>query len=157
MTASMIHFPKANPHMWGSNQQPFTYKLLTLSPLLNHISLNKFKIISEMSFTVSEIQHLEVFVTLDYWVLYLLCFYPSVFSSLKWEESQFNIKVKIQNRSNFSWLNLPLVFVHMLTVTAVIESAANPTETIMNLKDTKSEKSESKLLIIHMTSLQFSV
>lgn len=45
----------------------------------------------------------------------------------------------------------------MLTVTAVIKSAANPTETIMNLKDTKSEKSESKRLIIHMTSLQFSV
>lgn len=154
MTASMIHFPKTNPHMWGSNQQPFTSD--SQSSAEPHLAQQIQNHLWNVVYSIRN-KHLEVFVLLDYWVLYSLCFHPSVFSSLKWEESQFNIKIKIQNHSNFSWLNLPLVFVHMLTVTAVIKSAANPTETIMNLKDTKSEKSESKLLIIHMTSLQFSV
>lgn len=61
--------------------------------------------------------------------------------------SQFQSKIKILNHSNFSLINLPLVLVHMLTVTAVIKVAANPTETITDLKDTgKSEKKEVNLL-----------
>lgn len=46
-------------------------------------------------------------------------------------------------------LNLPLVLVHVLTVTAAIESAAKPTETVMNLEDTeKSVKKNENLYLL---------
>lgn len=48
-------------------------------------------------------------------------------------------------------LNLPLVLVHVLTVTAAIESAAKPTETIMNLEDT--EKSVKRMKIKNLLKL----
>lgn len=58
--------------------------------------------------------------------------------------SQFQSKIKFLNHSKFSLLNLPLVLVHMLTDTAVIKVAANPTETITDLKDTEESEKKNK-------------
>lgn len=69
------------------------------------------------------------------------------------EESQFQFCFKIQNHSI---LNVPLCLVLILTVAAVIKSAANPTETTMNLKETKN-LSNTKNVIIKIIWLQFSV
>lgn len=68
------------------------------------------------------------------------CFLSSVFLFLKWQKSQKRAEIiNLQVYQSFSCINVssvkfsPLVFVHMLTVTADIRSDAKPTNTMMHL------------------------